>query len=34
MSKFDLSRIVGASGVSDSDTELREIFLDLSLIHI
>lgn len=28
MSKFDLSRIVGASGVSDSDTELREIFLD------
>lgn len=28
MSKFDLSRIVGASGVSESDTELREIFLD------
>ena len=28
MSKFDLSRIVGAAGVSDSDTELREIFLD------
>ena len=28
MSKFDLSRIVGAGGVSASDTELREIFLD------
>lgn len=28
MSKFDLSRIVGAGGVSESDTELREIFLD------
>ncbi|MBM6851581.1 helix-turn-helix domain-containing protein [Oscillibacter valericigenes] len=28
MSKFDLSRIVGAADVSESDTELREIFLD------
>lgn len=28
MSKFDLSRIVGPADVSDSDTELREIFLD------
>lgn len=28
MGKFDLSRIVGAAGVSESDTELREIFLD------
>lgn len=28
MSKFDLSRIVGAGGVSESDTGLREIFLD------
>ena len=28
MGKFDLSRIVGAGGVSESDTELREIFLD------
>lgn len=28
MSKFDLSRIVGAAGVSESDTELREIPLE------
>ena len=28
MGKFDLSRIVGAAGVSESDTELREISLD------
>ena len=28
MGKFDLSRIVGAAGVSESDTELREIPLD------
>ena len=28
MGKFDLSRIVGAADVSESDTELREIFLD------
>ena len=28
MGKFDLSRIVGAGGVSESDTELREIPLD------
>lgn len=28
MSKFDLSRIVGAGGVSESDTELREISLE------
>ena len=28
MGKFDLSRIVGAAGVSESDTELREIPLE------
>ena len=28
MGKFDLSRIVGAADVSESDTELREIPLD------